>query len=167
MQFSPVSSHTLSLTFVFPLGSSDLPSLSSTIINSRAYFSTELTLILLKCRIGWAHIKASKWQMGFNSAFKGLNVPQAHLVRDMMIMWTVLGLNSATVKRVSLLQNTNWLWGPRSLHFHGYRVFFSAVKRPGCEANHWPPSSVDVKNGRSYTISSPIMSSWCGQGKLY
>ena len=32
-----------------------------------------LTLILLTWRIWWAPNNASKWQMGFNSAFKGLN----------------------------------------------------------------------------------------------
>jgi hypothetical protein len=31
-----------------------------------------LTFILLMWRIGWASNDASKWQMGFNSAFKGL-----------------------------------------------------------------------------------------------
>jgi hypothetical protein len=31
-----------------------------------------LTLILLTWRIGWTHNKPSKWQMGFNSVFKGL-----------------------------------------------------------------------------------------------
>ena len=34
--------------------------------------TTNLTLILLTRRIWWAHNNASKWQMGFNSAFKGL-----------------------------------------------------------------------------------------------
>jgi hypothetical protein len=33
-----------------------------------------LTLILLTCRIWWAPNNASRWQMGFNSAFKGLNL---------------------------------------------------------------------------------------------
>jgi len=32
-----------------------------------------LTLIQLTWRIWWAPNHASKWQMGFNSAFKGLN----------------------------------------------------------------------------------------------
>jgi len=32
----------------------------------------DLTLILLTCRIWWAPNNASRWQMGFNSAFKGL-----------------------------------------------------------------------------------------------
>jgi hypothetical protein len=34
--------------------------------------NTTLTLILLMWRIGRAPNNASKWQMGFNSAFKGL-----------------------------------------------------------------------------------------------
>jgi len=33
-----------------------------------------LTLILLTWRIWWASNNATKWQMGFNSAFKGLNL---------------------------------------------------------------------------------------------
>jgi hypothetical protein len=35
-----------------------------------------LTLILLTWRIGWAPNNASKWQMGFNSAFKGIIIVQ-------------------------------------------------------------------------------------------
>jgi len=41
-----------------------------------AYISDELihlTLILLKWRIWWAPNNASRWQMGFNSAFKELS----------------------------------------------------------------------------------------------
>jgi len=34
--------------------------------------STSLTLILLTWRIWWACNYASRWQVGFNSAFKGL-----------------------------------------------------------------------------------------------
>ena len=33
-----------------------------------------LTLNLLTCRIWWAPNNASRWQMGFNSAFKGLKM---------------------------------------------------------------------------------------------
>jgi hypothetical protein len=33
-----------------------------------------LTLYLLKCRMWWAPNNASKWQMGFNWAFKGLKI---------------------------------------------------------------------------------------------
>ena len=35
---------------------------------------TKLTLMLLTWRIWWAPNNASKWQVGFNSAFKGLNL---------------------------------------------------------------------------------------------
>jgi hypothetical protein len=35
---------------------------------------TTLTLILLMWRIGWAPNNASKWQIGFNWVFKGLNL---------------------------------------------------------------------------------------------
>jgi hypothetical protein len=33
-----------------------------------------LTLILLTWRMWWAPNNVRKWQMGFNSAFKGLNI---------------------------------------------------------------------------------------------
>ena len=43
-------------------------------INSRNVWLSGfcLTLIMLTWKIGWAPNNASKWQMGFNSAFKGL-----------------------------------------------------------------------------------------------
>ena len=41
-------------------------------ILKQIYLYTILTLILLTWRIGWAPNNASRWQMGFNSAFKGL-----------------------------------------------------------------------------------------------
>ena len=41
-------------------------------LRGRVYDS--LTLTLLTWRIWWAPGNASKWQIGFNSAFKGLNV---------------------------------------------------------------------------------------------
>ena len=39
---------------------------------NRLQETTDLTFILLTWRIWWAPNNASKWQMGFNSAFKGL-----------------------------------------------------------------------------------------------
>jgi hypothetical protein len=41
--------------------------------------NAKLTLILLMWRIWWTPNNASKWQMGFNSALKGLN-PNCHLL---------------------------------------------------------------------------------------
>jgi len=37
-----------------------------------SHFERQLTLILLTWSIGWARNNASKWQTGFNFAFKGL-----------------------------------------------------------------------------------------------
>ena len=39
-----------------------------------------LTLILLTWRIWWAPNNASKWQIGFNSAFQGLKTIYVHLL---------------------------------------------------------------------------------------
>jgi len=41
-------------------------------LNVAVYLFITLTLILLMWNIGRAPNNASKWQMGFNSAFKGL-----------------------------------------------------------------------------------------------
>jgi len=52
-----------------------------------------LTLILLTWRIWWAPNNASKWQMGFNSAFKGLNTLQNNLAS-----WDLqMGFNSVFI----------------------------------------------------------------------
>ena len=47
-----------------------------------------LTLILLMWRICWAPNNASKWQMGFNSVFKGLKMQNCsqHVSRDLMAL---------------------------------------------------------------------------------
>jgi len=42
-------------------------------VNHRRFSLQVLTLILLTLRIWWTPNNASRWQMGFNSAFKGLN----------------------------------------------------------------------------------------------
>jgi hypothetical protein len=38
----------------------------------------------------------------------------------------------------------------------GTRGFSLGVKQPGCEADHSPPSSAEVKNAWSYTSTPPI-----------
>jgi len=47
------------------------------------YWKNYLTLILLTWRIWWAPNNASRWQMGFNSAFKGLKT-------EIEISWEIL-----------------------------------------------------------------------------
>jgi hypothetical protein len=47
-------------------------------------------------------------------------------------------------------------WVPPSLQSNGYRGAYSPVlKRPGREADHSPPPSVEVKNTWTYTTTSP------------
>jgi hypothetical protein len=44
----------------------------------------------------------------------------------------------------------------------GTRALSRGVKRPGCEAHHSPPSSVEVKNAWSYTSTLQYASkAWC------
>ena len=50
----------------------------------------QLTLILLTWRIRWARNNASKWQMGFNMAFKGLSkVIQVNQLDATTIYWSI------------------------------------------------------------------------------
>jgi len=48
-----------------------------------------LTLILLTWKIWWAPNNASKWQMGFNSAFKGLSVIYCGLSSEFMMKFSL------------------------------------------------------------------------------
>ena len=54
-----------------------------------------LTLILLTSRIWWAPNNASKWQMGFNSAFEGLNTVRymGSRIANMMTLYFALSWN--------------------------------------------------------------------------
>jgi hypothetical protein len=57
-------------------------------------------------------------------------------------------------------QAQDWLRGPNNLLFIGHRGLFSrGIMRPGSEADHSPPTSVEVKNTWIYT-STPHTSSW-------
>jgi hypothetical protein len=79
---------------------------------------------------------------------------EAHLASPECICKRVAEFNTGPVEArdFSLLQNVQTGSGahPVSL-FNGYRLSFPGVKRPGREVNHPPPSSPEVKNGRSYT----------------
>jgi len=41
-------------------------------------------------------------------------------------------------------------------------LFPWGVKRPGCEADHSPPSSSEVKESVELYLHTPHTSSWCG-----
>jgi hypothetical protein len=59
------------------------------------------------------------------------------------------GSNPDRVRSFSSPQRPDRLRGPTSLLSNGYRGLFPGVKRPGREADHSPPTSVEVKNGGS------------------
>jgi hypothetical protein len=67
-----------------------------------------LTLILLTWRIWWAPNNASKWQMGFNSAFKGLMTLMGHLFTErapnVQIKYFIFGWSIYNI----LVLNTSW-----------------------------------------------------------
>jgi hypothetical protein len=52
-------------------------------------------------------------------------------------------------------QRPDRLWGPPNLLFYGYRCSLPGVYWPGREADHLPPTSVDVKETYLY-INYPI-----------
>jgi hypothetical protein len=47
-------------------------------------------------------------------------------------------------------------WGPHSLLYNAYRVFFSGVKRPGRGVDHPPHLAPRLKKERSYTSAAPL-----------
>ena len=50
----------------------------------------------------------------------------------------------------------HWLWSPPSLLFNGNWGSFPGVKQLGCDFDHWPPSSTEIKNEWSYISVPPI-----------
>ena len=57
--------------------------------------------------------------------------------------WTVQGSNPGGSGIFRTLPD--WPWGPPSLLYSGYQVFFLRVKRPERGVDHLSPSSAEVK----------------------
>jgi len=64
-----------------------------------------LTLILLTCRIWWASNNASRWQMGFNSVFKGLDAELNPICNLLALLRAhhIFHVSRVRVKRVILI----------------------------------------------------------------
>jgi len=73
-----------------------------------------LTLILLTWRIWWDSNNASRWQMGFNSAFKGLNNQHSHMQTHVWIntprnsLYTIRQKRKFSAFLTPILLSTKW-----------------------------------------------------------
>jgi hypothetical protein len=80
-----------------------------------------LTLILPTWRIWWAPNNASKWQMGFNSVFKGLSHARFEVLTAVLlqisVFWSAVGLYLSMFRRVDLPPSSRWS-SPWSIAVH-------------------------------------------------
>ena len=125
-----------------------------------------LTLNLLTTTIVAPPSNASKWQMGFNSAFKGLiSHSTSYIVgRDSSVgIATRYGLDGPgdriPVGARFFRPRPDRPWGPPSLLYNGYRVFYGS-KAAGVW--RWPStsSSAKVKERVKLYLYSPYGPSW-------
>jgi len=72
--------------------------------------------------------------------------------------WMVQGLNPSGDK--IFCTHPDWAWGPTSLLYNKYQVFFPQVKHPGHGINHPPPSGTEVKESVQVHLYSPFGPSW-------
>jgi hypothetical protein len=72
--------------------------------------------------------------------------------------WTVRGSNPGGGK--IFRSRPDRPWGPPSLLYNGYWVYFPGVKRPGRGVDRPPPSSAEVKERVELYLYSPSGSSW-------
>ena len=85
----------------------------------RRYLFPVLTLIRLTWRIRWASNNASRWQMGFNSVFKGLTREMCFKGRFCsfpLAFWRMLGLYSTYLRS-----------GQDSFLSHSYKFIYAYI----------------------------------------
>jgi len=127
--------------------------------------SGELALILLTWIIWWAPNNASRWQMGFNSAFKGLvgtaeylGAAIAQSVQRLATGSTVRGSNPGGGRDFpqpfrpalrTIQPSIQWVRG-----------LYRRVKRPGRGVDHPHHLAPRLKKEYSYTSTPPL--SLCG-----
>jgi hypothetical protein len=104
----------------------------------------QLTLILLMWRTWWAPNNASKWLMGFNSAFKGLIQEERHVTK----------LECYPLWEMSLHQN-NYVW-QLNVFEYGTTKFQKDVNTPGSETHTHTHSRVRTGDSRVWQVSVVI-----------
>ena len=72
-------------------------------LKSSLLVNANLTLILLTCRIGWAPNNANKWQMGFNSAFKGLKNLTLSWFKTFAVFWILYAFFWVIPRRLNFI----------------------------------------------------------------
>jgi len=97
------------------------------IIRCFSYFWDTLTLILLTWRITWAPNNASKWQIGFNSAFKGLKYSGVRYNERCYNEWILQ--RTVFINRIRMLQRTQMLHRKRrkTIGWRSTRVGMTSV----------------------------------------
>jgi hypothetical protein len=106
-------------------------------------FYESLTLILLMCRIWWAHNNAGRWQVGFNSAFEGLRKGDSH------------------IKHNSLTSTAPWLTPTRALSPSHTRQWPACGSLPSTtcfctRTSHYPVTLIPIGSGYFRAKPFPI-----------
>jgi len=98
--------------------------------------------------------------MGFNSAFKGLNLNVSHCWNRNIVVstasrqgtgWSGVGIPVEARDFFPSPKHPDRLWTPLTIQFNG-----TGVRWVGRDIDHSPSSSAEVKNEWSYTSTSPI-----------
>jgi hypothetical protein len=90
------------------------------------------------------------------------NFPQDHC-GDFATGWTFRGSNPGGGE--IFRSRPDRPWGPPSLLYNGYRVYFPGVKRQGRGVDHPPPSSAEIKEKVELYLYSPSGPSWLVLGR--
>jgi len=120
-----------------------------------------LTLILLTWRIRWVPNNASKWQMGFNSAFKGLKEHYGKAVKKYELIdagpwWVEMLVLVAQLHRHITLQLHSSFWiTERLLIFTCHTPLtlppLALLSSPNSDCPHKSAFTVDNRNSSSVT----------------
>ena len=88
-------------------------------LKSRGHLSSGLTLKPLTWKIWWAPNNASRWHVGFNSAFKGLMnlTPHLNLVPRLRMRGAILPLSLMSLECIGTTSNRFLEYSPRDADY--------------------------------------------------